>query len=373
VSQRDVAEFAVEKGWILYVGSNGNPDRIGDSVFLRSNEPMLFASFLQAITTKEHDTLLPEFLARWMRLHRVHEMFSKTSQQTTGLANFSWSAVKGLPVRFPVSVERQRTILRVLNIADETIRVAHTELENAKRLKTALLQQLFTKGLPGRHQRFKQTRIGEIPDEWDTPKLRSFADVEAGVALNEDRAPRSNAHQYLTVVNVQRGRVTLDEPRFLELWKSEVPNKLLRCGDIVVVEGHANRGEIGRAAIVGSEHEGLTYQNHLFRIRLTKEGIRREFLLYALNAEYARRHWSAVCNTSSGLNTINRRQLRGLLMPQPKPDEQDSIVELIALSECAISSASSRVAAAGRLRRSLLQNLLTGRVCLKESTTALVT
>lgn len=231
------------------------------------------------------------------------------------------------------------------------------------------LQQLFTKGLPGRHQHFKQTKIGEIPDEWALPKLGSFADIEAGVALNQDRAPRSNAHQYLTVVNVQRGSVTIDEPRFLELWNSEVPKKLLRDGDIVVVEGHANSGEIGRAAMIGPEHANFTYQNHLFRIRLGTDGIMRVFLLYALNAEYARRHWNGVCNTSSGLNTINRRQLRRLLVPQPKPDEQEAIIDLIALAEGAISSSANKVTALERLKCSLLQNLLTGRIRLREAAT----
>jgi type I restriction enzyme S subunit len=232
-------------------------------------------------------------------------------------------------------------------------------------MKTALLQHLLTKGLPGRHTSFKRTKIGSLPEQWDVPPLKALGDIEAGVALNQERAPRSNIYQYLTVINVQRGYITIDEPRYLELSETETPKKLLQDGDIVVVEGHANSGEIGRAAMACTAHAGLSYQNHLFRIRPTTENVIGEFLLYALNAEYARRHWNAVCNTSSGLNTINRRQLRRLLVPLPKRDEQEGILDLITAAESSIQASDLRKAALERLRRSLRQNLLTGRLRLQ--------
>ena len=82
------------------------------------------------------------------------------------------------------------------------------------------------------------------------------------MALNPDREPRKNGYRYLTVVNVQRERIDLSEVRHLELWGSEIPGKLLREGDIVAVEGHANSSEIGRAAMVTAEADGMAYQNH---------------------------------------------------------------------------------------------------------------
>jgi restriction endonuclease S subunit len=84
-----------------------------------------------------------------------------------------------------------------------------------------------------------------------------------------------------------------------------------------------------------------------------------------LNAEYARRHWNAVCNTSSGLNTINRRQLRRLLVPLPKRDEQAGILDLITAAENSIQAIERKQSALDRLRRSLRQNLLTGHLRLR--------
>ena len=73
------------------------------------------------------DELLPEFLASWMRLHLVHEWFSKTSQQTTGLGNYSWGAVKKLPLRFPSEIAEQRRIAAALKLAGDAIVKAKAE------------------------------------------------------------------------------------------------------------------------------------------------------------------------------------------------------------------------------------------------------
>lgn len=121
VPERDLEKSAVTKGWILFVASNGNESRIGDSVLIDKDLRMVFASFLMAMTPKEPEKLLPEFLALWMKLHNVHEAFCRTSQRTSGLGNFSWSAVKRLPVRYPASIEEQQEISRQLMLIDEYI------------------------------------------------------------------------------------------------------------------------------------------------------------------------------------------------------------------------------------------------------------
>ena len=82
---------------------------------------MVFASFLMGMTPKDPSQLRPEFLALWLKIHNVHEAFSKTSQHTSGLGNFSWSAVKRLPVRFPKNSGEQIAITRLMSLVDRYI------------------------------------------------------------------------------------------------------------------------------------------------------------------------------------------------------------------------------------------------------------
>lgn len=254
-------------------------------------------------------------------------------------------------------------IATTLQLADDAVLVAERKLAEAHRLKTALMQQLFTRGIPERHTRFKPTKIGEIPEEWDLVPLWKLANPVSGIALNSDRDPKSNPYRYLTVIHVQRERLDLEDVRYMELFAQEVRASLIEVGDILVVEGHANPAEIGRAALATEQVSGFAYQNHLFCVRLQPNvAFNRLFLLGVLNSARVRRHWRATCNTSSGLNTINRRGLRRLLIQRPKEDEQEHVSQMLCAANDNIAACEGELTALNQLKRSLLQNLMTGRV-----------
>lgn len=122
VSAEDLSLYAVSAGWTLFVASNGNEDRIGDSALIEQDMKMVFASFLMGIKPRNPEELLPEFLAQWMRLHWVHELFSKTAQKGSGLGNFSWGAVKTLPLRYP-DPDEQRRIVNAIADADKYVQL----------------------------------------------------------------------------------------------------------------------------------------------------------------------------------------------------------------------------------------------------------
>jgi restriction endonuclease S subunit len=73
----------------------------------------------------------------------------------------------------------------------------------------------------------------------------------------------------------------------------------------------------------------------------------------------------ATANTSSGLNTINRTALRRLILPVPEPADQDVIIERLEAAEAIVTATRSQLLAARRVKQSLLQNLLTGKLRLK--------
>jgi len=366
VSPDALEKAAVTKGWILFVGSNGTQDRIGDSVLMDEDREMVFASFLMGMTSKDHDKLLPEFLASWMRIQLVHEWFSKTSQQTTGLANYSWGAVKKLPLRFPSNVSEQRRIAAVLKLADDAIVKAKAELEATRELKRALENALLTGRLGRKNLPKQKTKAGELPHNWNVAPLKFVAVIDSGITLNQDRVPKDNPCRYLTVAHIQRAIVSSEEPRYLELSEVERETRLLAHGDLLVVEGHANSFEIGRTAMFEGFDEPTTYQNHLFRVRSDVQQLLPKFLLYVLNSERVQRHWSAICNTSSGLNTINRRNLRNLLVQFPETTEQRRILDSLEAGESSVTASEQKLIALHQVKKSLLQNLLTGKIRIPE-------
>ena len=90
-----------------------------------------------------------------------------------------------LPIPLPPLPE-QRKIAAILSSVDDAIEASQAVIDQLQVVKKAMMAELLTKGLPGRHKKFKQTEIGEVPEEW------SFGDVGEVASLAETD-PRQGA------------------------------------------------------------------------------------------------------------------------------------------------------------------------------------
>lgn len=196
-----------------------------------------------------------------------------------------------------------------------------------------------------------------FPTDWTQSSIGNEFDIATGFTLNANRKPVQNRRQYLRVANVQRGEISLDDLAELEAEADEFTARQLQADDLLIVEGHADPLAIGRCARVPPEAAGLTFQNHLYRLR--SRGVEVGFATHWLNSEFARRYWQGRCATSSGLHTINQRMLRSLPIPIPPLPEQRAVAAVLDAADAAIDRTRAAVAAARRLKRGLVQALLT--------------
>ena len=60
----------------------------------------------------------------------------------------------------------QRKIAAILSSVDDVIEATQAVIDQLQVVKKAMMAELLTRGLPGRHTLFKQTEIGEVPEEW---------------------------------------------------------------------------------------------------------------------------------------------------------------------------------------------------------------
>ena len=192
----------------------------------------------------------------------------------------------------------------------------------------------------------------------------------AGSHLNSERRSRFQKRRYLRVANVQRDLLDLSDVQELEAKDDEFALRILAPDDLVVVEGHADSMEIGRCARVTKDAAGMTFQNHLFRLRTTGE-MTADFACIWLNSSYAKRFWNARCATSSGLHTINQRTLKQLALPVPSPPEQRDIASIVEHCKRLRETLFQKRAKLQALKHSLMHDLLTGKVRVGDMTEAL--
>lgn len=275
-------------------------------------------------------------------------------------------------VRFavPTDVAIQAAIARVLDAVDTTLECTHAAVDRARELRKSLLADLLSRGIgpDGRVRRvdadssgFASTPLGKLPAAWRLSTVAHEFELQNGFTLNADRRARLKRRRYLRVANVQRDSLNLTDVQELEAGDTEFAPRVLEVDDLLVVEGHADRMQIGRCARVTLAASGMTFQNHLFRLR-TKGAALPAFACLWLNSHYAQRFWNARCATSSGLNTINQRMLKRLVVPVPSPEEQDIISELARDQRQQIDAIVKKEGRLRDLKKSLMNELLTGRV-----------
>jgi type I restriction enzyme S subunit len=301
----------------------------------------------------------PDFL-----FYLLQSFYAFTNTATIGGAvpHLDLRLLNGLKLYVPPTKKKQSAIGYRLRAIDAVLIAAETELRQARRLKTALMQQLFTRGVPGWHQRFQRTRWFEAPEAWIPKTLRQVAEVEAGFTMGRDLSGNETVNvSYLTVVNVQEGGFDLKDVSSILVKKSELNGLLLTRGDVLMTEG-GDRDKLGRGGIWRGEIEPCVYQNHIFRVRFKSDAYKPELFHHLLQTWHAKNYFFAHAKQTSNLCTINSRELKRLPLFEPTPDEQKEMIALLDAADAEINSMKDEMAALARLKQSLLQSLLTGRV-----------
>ncbi len=154
------------------------------------------------------DNLDTCYLAQLAQWHPLQQHAVATSSGTK-MPRTSWALLRGFEFSLPPLPE-QRKIAAILSSVDDAIEKTQAVIDQVQVVKRGLIRELLTRGLPGRHTRFKQTEIGPIPQDWRLKKLSEVASVQTGLAKNRANAGPLSV-SYLRVANVQDGFLDLEE------------------------------------------------------------------------------------------------------------------------------------------------------------------
>lgn len=150
-----------------------------------------------------------------------------------------------------------------------------------------------------------------------------------GIALSGRRELLTRKVPYLRVANVFRDRLELSEIKEVGVTDEEFEKTCLRVGDVLLVEGHGNREEIGRSAIWDGSIAGCVHQNHLIRVRPCLDRLHPVYLNAFVNSDDGRQQLFRFGKTTSGLNTISLSNVRSVQILLPPIDLQRRYAEFV--------------------------------------------
>ena len=220
-----------------------------------------------------------------------------------------------LPILLPPLAE-QRAIAAVLDAIDEAIERTEEVIAASERLRDALLHELLTRGLPGRHSEWADVPgLGTVPACWDVVRLGDAVDVRSG-----QMDPRDAALQQLMFI----------APDDIE----SATGRLITRRTVADARAISGKYEFDEEDVIYSkirpylvkvylpEERGLCSAD-VYPIR-PRAGLIRGYLALVLLSprftEYAR-----TCSDRTGIPKINRRELLQFRLLLPSEDEQEGI------------------------------------------------
>ena len=349
----------VKEGWTLLVGSNGNPKRVGNCVFVAEPRDFLFASFLIGAKPNDPDRVDSEFLYRLLSSGSVQNDIWQSVQGSTGLCNIDLNMLKALHVPIPPLPE-QRKIAAILSSVDDAIEKTQAVIDQVEVVKRGLMQELLTRGLPGRHTRFKQTEIGEIPEEWRILPLVRLSEDGIRNGVFKKKSEFGSGVRLINVFDVyQNLQVAPSALRRVNVTPNERDKFSARPGDLFFVRSSLKKEGIGKCCVVTKTDEPLVFECHIMRVRVRQSQADPLFLAYQCDSNGFRRRLMARAKTVT-MTTIDQTGLGSLSIAYPPLEEQRRISRILAELDWRGEIENKNVALLRRVKSALMSVLLSG-------------
>jgi len=262
-----------------------------------------------------------------------------------------------MPLPLP-SPGEQVAIARILDAVDAAIECTRSAVKQARCLDHNLLHDLLEKGLS------LDAKLGQShPPHWNLKRVDEVAEVGSGVTLGKDVSGlKSIELPYLRVANVQDGRLDLVTIKTVAVRVDEVENYRLETGDVLMTEG-GDLDKLGRGTIWRGEIPECLHQNHIFRVRANRDLLEPEFFSLIVESDITKRYFNRVAKRTTNLASTNKTQVRAFpfYLP-PTVDEQQQIVAVMRAVKDKLAALIQKQSALEQLKKSLLHDLLTGKV-----------
>lgn len=262
-----------------------------------------------------------------------------------------------IPVGLPPLGE-QKKIAAILSSVDEAIEATQAVIDRLQVVKKAMMAELLTRGLPGRHTRFKQTEIGEVPDEWDVAALGTVCKVTSGGTPSRDNPAYWNGGvPWVKTGEINYGTIYSTEETISELGVANSSAKRVPKGALLMAM-YGQGATRGRVAILGVE--ATLNQACLAMLPGGRASCR--FLFHVFSDKYDELRSMGNEGTQKNLSATLIKEVK---VPLPPGEEQDRISDIIDCIEMRLLEENQAQGAGRELKRALMSVLLTGEVRVK--------
>ncbi|EHK2882191.1 restriction endonuclease subunit S [Vibrio vulnificus] len=269
--------------------------------------------------------------------------------------------VKQLLIAYPESVKEQAQIAGVLSTVDKKIDLIDQKIAETEKLKTGLMQKLFSEGIGVQdengewqpHTEFQASPFGNVPKCWLKVSLENIASVERG---KFSARPRNDPKYFGgNIPFVQTGDV-VNAQLYVESYSQTLNELGLTVSKIfptetILITIAANIGDVAITQFP------LACPDSLVGIQAKKDMCDSLWLFFFMQTQKSELDSKA---TKSAQKNINLQVLKPLTVFLPPLEEQEFIAEILLASEKKIALLKQQKTETHQLKKGLMQKLLTG-------------
>ena len=210
----------------------------------------------------------------------------------------SKSIVESIEIPLP-EVNQQKEIAEKFKKLEQLISLRKQQLAKLDELVKARFVEMFGDVLLNSMQ-------------WPEKTLENMADIVSGITKGRKTAEEDLQEvPYMAVSNVKDGYIDWTTVKTILATRQEIEQYRLMPDDILMTEG-GDPDKVGRGAIIKVPLKNSIHQNHIFRVRLDEQEILPSFFAEYLRHQKAKRYFLGCAKQTTGIASINMRQLRAL-------------------------------------------------------------
>src|SRR3989344_744981 len=279
----------------------------------------------------------------------------------SGLPNIQKRSIEEFTLLFPKSRTEQKKIAEILETVDKEIKKTDEVVAATERLKTGLMQQLFTRGIG--HTKFRKTKIGEVPEDWNVVAIKdaSIELIDGDRGVNYPKLSEFSPGGYclfLNNKNIKEDRFVFSDIQFVSREKDESLRKgKLRRYDVVLT----TRGTVGNVAFYDDSvsFENMRINSGMLILRATGD-LSPLYMYHLMKSSLLKKKYKEVVS-GSAQPQLPIGSLEQVYIPIPPEDEQEQIAEISQSVDEKILVNQKLKAKLALLKKGLMRDLLSGK------------
>ena len=296
-----------------------------------------------------HDRHWLYYLLEQLHLERLNS--------ATGVPGLNREDAYALSVPVPTEVQT-RKIAEIIQAIDDAIEATQAVIKQTRQLKTALLQDLLTNGLPGRHREFKNIRgLGRMPTSWVPALLGKLTTLITSGSRGWSKYLADSGAFFVRSQNIGLGTILRDDVVYVDPPQDQESKRArIQAGDLLI----SVTGEPGNVACADESLGEAYVSQHVGLVRLEYPKIA-PWVTLTLSAPVGQTQFRSKMygQTRPGLNLDNLEELK---IPIPEENEQRNCCELVRAVEEREKSETEKLKQLEINKIALSQGLLTGRI-----------